>query len=233
MSADLRRAFHESLNDLDSRLTSLFGLVVEAIDAVRRRGPSGPHAMVALADQEARIDVLVAEIEDIVQWHLARQQAVGRDLRLLVTALRIAPELERSHDLVVHVARLAPSLADAAGTSRTAIAEMIDSVAEMWRQTATCYHRRDPSAAARLKADDKQINEMHRRLLKSISSAEADCRTAIDVALVDRFLERLGDHAVHLAERVRFLAVGERPDPDADVHRPVIITGATSRIDGA
>jgi phosphate transport system protein len=208
---DLRRSFHESLESLDARLTMLFSFVSNGIDTIRTSGPLADNREVldALCAQDRRIDVVVAEIEELVQWQLARQQAVGRDLRLLVTALRIAPELERSHDLVVHVAEVLPAIAATVPRVRATITQMVDAVAGMWRAAAASYETRDVLAAARLDADDALVDELHQRLLASVSTDELDYRAALDIALAGRFLERLGDHAVHLAARVRFLALGD------------------------
>src|SRR4051812_17078998 len=105
MAADLRSSFHTRLDDLDTKLVSIFDLVADSVALIGQATPeSSPELAAALAEREEHVDVLCDEVEQLVQWHLARQQAVGRDLRLLLTAVHIAPELERSHDLAVHAA---------------------------------------------------------------------------------------------------------------------------------
>ena len=210
MAADLRSSFHACLDELNGKLASMFELVANSLAMFSDAAPvASPDLTAALADRELEADALYGEVEELVQWHLARQQAMGRDLRLLLTAVHIAPELERSHDLVVHAAHESRLIGDCPAERQAEFARMATLAAEMWRALSVAFSQHDPQAAADLALKDTQMDALQRSILAGLGGDPLEHRYAMRLALLARFLERLGDHAVHLAKRIRFLAVGE------------------------
>lgn len=216
MYSDLRTGFHHELLVLDSRLVDMFAAVVESLALAHRGHGSAPGELdpalvdAVLAEREIELDAWCREVDTIVQAQLATQQPVGRDLRLLVTAIRIAPELERSHDLVVHAAHRADALSRACKARRADLEAMAEVVGVMWRTCAEAYTNRDPMAVYVLGEQDGEIDELNHRVLAAIGRDDIEPAAAIELALTARFYERLGDHAVHLAARIRFLSLGSR-----------------------
>lgn len=131
----------------------------------------------------------------------------GRHLRNS-SVLRIAPELERSHDLVCHIASRARHV-PGSGMSprcRELIEQMDELACDMWRRAADCWSQRDGSAAPALAEADDELDALHARLMAELASGQMAPPVMMEMTLVARFYERLGDHAVNIARRVIYLA---------------------------
>jgi phosphate transport system protein len=118
------------------------------------------------------------------------------------------PELERSHDLVVDIARRADHILseDLSPRSRGLVERMGNLVSDMWRQAADSWYQRDRSAAAALAERDDEMDELHASLIAELASGRLALPVTMEMTLVARFYERLGDHAVNIARRVIYLA---------------------------
>jgi len=112
------------------------------------------------AERDLVIDALYTEIEELVNRDILLQAPVASDLRFLLSVLRIVPELERSHDLVVDIARRADHILseDLSPRSRGLVERMGILVSDMWRQAADSWYRRDRSAAAVLAERDDEMD---------------------------------------------------------------------------
>ena len=212
MPVELRREFHRDLKEIDEKVVRLFALVSEglaaATEALLTSDREAARALVA-RDKEV-VDSLYEDIEGLVQHQFALQGPMARDLRFLLTVLRIVPELERSGDLAEHIAsRAAEGLGNELSPKLRGIVQEMGTIASrMWRASADAFVDRDPEAAARLREIDEPLNALTRELYERLSSGEVSFAAAVDMALVGRFYERLGDHAKHIARHIRYLAVG-------------------------
>lgn len=209
MPEELRVGFHRELDKIDAQVLQLFALVGEglagATDALLSGDRESARALVA---RDRIIDTIYVEIEDLVQSLFALQSPMADDLRFLLSVLRIVPELERCGDLTEHIAQraaqgLTPELTP---RIRGQVEEMGRIGVEMWRATAEAYIERDGAAAARLRDRDDELDDVHVSLTAELASGTVSIPVAIEMALVGRFYERLGDHAVNIAGRIRFLA---------------------------
>jgi phosphate transport system protein len=155
---------------------------------------------------ERSIDTLHASTEELVERELERNlHWADPDVRHLVSVLRIVPELERSGDLVEHIALRTPQGLGREITpqARGLIAEMGRIGAEMWRDAANAYADRDASAADRLRQRDDELDDLHVQLSCELADSGTSIPVAIEMSLIARFYERLGDHAVNVARRVQ------------------------------
>ena len=136
------------------------------------------------------------------------QAPVASDLRFLLTVLRIAPELERTHDLECQIASRVGHLlaAELSPRCRGLIERMGELARDMWRQTADCWYQRDGSAAPALAKVNDEMHDLHASLVAELASAQMPPPVTIEMALVARFYERLGDHAVNITRRMSYLA---------------------------
>lgn len=211
MPEELRTAFHRDMREIDGKVVQLFALVGEGLAAATEALLSGDVDMArALMERDDLIDSLYLEIEKLVQHQLALQSPMATDLRFLVSVMRIVPELERSHDLAEHIARRA-ARGLTAGLSprvRGLLQQMGRVGVEMWRAAADAYVERDGAAAERLHNADDEMDELHVSLTAELVSGSVTLPVALELALVGRFYERLGDHAVNITNRVRFIAEG-------------------------
>jgi phosphate transport system protein len=194
---------------IEAKVIQLFALVAEDLAAATDGLLSGDDEMLSVvAEREMVIDALYEEVEELVNQHLALQAPVARDLRFLLSVLRIVPELERSHDLVLHIARHAErSLAEELSPRARGLIERMGLVgAEMWRQAADAWYERDGAAVDLLEEQDEEMDGLHASLIAELASGRMALPVTMDMTLVARFYERLGDHAVNIARRVTYLA---------------------------
>jgi phosphate transport system protein len=197
------------MDAIEAKIIQLFALVAEdLIVATDGLLGEGTDVLDAVTERERLIDGLYGEIEDLVNQQFALQAPVATDLRFLLSVLRIVPELERSHDLVVHIARHATHIlsGDLTPRARGLIQRMGDAGSEMWRRAADAWYRRDGAAATLLDEADEEMDGLHVALTAELASGQMSLPVTMDMTLVARFYERLGDHAVNIARRVVFLA---------------------------
>jgi phosphate transport system protein len=207
--SELRRIFHQHLNTIEGKVIQLFAFVAEDLAVATNALLSGDvDALKVVTERETIINGLYHEVEDVVNNEMALQAPVATDLRLLLSVLRIVPELERSHDLVVHIAECATHILsdDLTPRCRGLVQRMADTADEMWNEATSAWYRRDRSAADRLDERDDDLDSLHSALMAELASGRMTLPVAMDMTLVGRYYERLGDHAVNIARRVVYLA---------------------------
>jgi len=206
---DHRQEFHHELEAIEAKVIDLFGMVAEDVPRATAALLGGNVEEVrALAERDQVIDELYPGIEDLADRELVLQQPLASDLRFLISVLRVVPELERSHDLVVNIARRASYILseDLSPRSRGLIEQMGNLASDMWREAVDCWRKRDRSAAVALDQRDDEMDEMYASLMAELASGQMSLPVTMEMALVARFYERLGDHAVNIARRVVYLA---------------------------
>jgi phosphate transport system protein len=212
--AEHRQEFQRELEAIEGKVIELFAMVAEDLGGATHALLSGDNEVVKLlAERDLVIDALYSEIEELVNRDIALQAPVASDLRFLLSVLRIVPELERSHDLVVDIARRADHILseDLSPRSRGIVERMGTLVSDMWRQAADSWYRRDRSAAAVLAERDDEMDELYASLIAELASGRMAVPVTMEMTLVARFYERLGDHAVNIARRVIYLAGSQAP----------------------
>jgi phosphate transport system protein len=204
-----RQEFQRDLEAIEVKVIELFAMVAEDLPGATDALLSGNNDVVrTLAEREQVIDALYPEIEDLVNREILLQAPVASDLRFLLSVLRIVPEIERSHDLVMHIAAQADHIlsGDLSVRSRGLIERMGDLVSSMWRQAADSWYQRDPSVAFALAERDDEMDELHASLIAELASGRMALPVTMEMTLVARDYERLGAHAVNISRRVVYLA---------------------------
>lgn len=216
--AGTRGQFDRELDNIEAKVIALLGLVVEdltvATQSLIGRNSETPAV---LAGREQLIDSLYVEVENLTVRQILMQAPVASDLRFLLTVLRVVPELERSHDLIVHIACRGSHIRDGDLQQRTITlaAKMSDLATVMWRQTADAWYERNPSAAISLVRLREEMNELRATLTAEAAAAPISTRAAMEMAQAARDYERLGAHALNIARRVAYLA-GSTGSPRAE-----------------
>jgi phosphate transport system protein len=209
-----RATFHEELRTAEGKVVQLFAYVAEDLAvATEALLSSDVDALTVISERESIIDALYREVEGLVNAQLALQGPMASDLRLLLSVLRIVPELERSHDLVVHIAEHAThSLGgELSPRSRGLVQTMGDTAVEMWNQATNAWFQRDGGVADALEERDDGMDGLHSALMAELASGKMSLPVAMEMTLVARYYERLGDHAVNIARRVISVAEPEQP----------------------
>jgi phosphate transport system protein len=214
-----RQEFDNELDAIESKVIELFAMVAEGLPvATRALLDSDTEAFATLTERDRAIDALYLEIEGLANREILLQAPVASDLRFLLSVLRIVPELERSHDLVVHIAASAGHfLGDVLTTRERALVERMGELdATMWRQAADSWYERDRHAAEALIERDEGLDDLHASLTAELASGQTSVPVAMEMALVARDYERLGAHAVNIARRVVYLAGSAPRKPKGD-----------------
>src|SRR3984893_17460836 len=150
-----RQEFQLALEAIEAKVIELFALVAGDLAGATDALLTGNNEIVkVLIEREQVIDALYPEIEELVNRQIALQAPVASDLRFLLSVLRIVPALERSHDLVVDIARRANHILgeDLSPRTRGIVERMGSLAAEMWRHAVDSWYQRDRSAAPALEA---------------------------------------------------------------------------------
>ena len=216
---DLRSGFHHELDDIRESIAMLSAGVTEAVpratEILLTQDLEGAEYMV-LGDDE--VDSKALELEERCYGILALQSPVASDLRRVVSALRIIAEVERSADLTVNICkaarriyghRLDPRL-------RGIVQKMGDQAHEIFKEATEAYLTSDDVRAAALEDMDEYLDDLQRQFVQGIfeshSGEKIELQVAVQLAVVARFYERIGDHAVNIGERVRYIVSGWVPE---------------------
>ena len=212
----MRDLYHGQLDTVVDDLVNMTGMVRTA---VRRATESlllaDARTAEEVIDSDDPIDRQREVVEDRAFEILARQQPVAGDLRILIAALRMVADLERMGDLAVHVAKVArlryPDCA-VPEELRENVARMGIVAEEMVQAAGDILARRDLDEALELERQDEEMDLLRRSQFRVLldDSWGHGVESAIDVALLGRYYERIADHAVSLARRVVYLVTGER-----------------------
>ena len=206
---ELRRGFHDRLALLHEEVASLAMLAatsVEHASAALLGGDTDAASRVLIARESGRAASVEQEVIDL----LALQAPLARDLRLLMASLRIAHELDLSLGLAANIARRAGRLDSAVLTPRlrSLLYEMGGESADLLRRAGSAYRVLDEGLAMSVIESDGRVRDHHREFLKELFALRsASVEAAVELGIVARCYERLTDHAVEIAERVRFVAV--------------------------
>ncbi|MFZ6004833.1 MAG: phosphate signaling complex PhoU family protein [Actinomycetota bacterium] len=201
----LRVGYHREIDAIDQKVVRLFALVSEAVAAANEALlGADTDALAMVRAGETTIDGLMVELEADIERLLLLQAPVAGELRYALTLIRIVPELERSGDLAVHIAKRAGTglVAQLTPAARGLLERMGTVTADLWRGAADAFADRDPTAGDRLEAEDDEVDDLHTKLTTEVLSGSLTPTQAAEAVLVARFYERLADHAVHIAVRV-------------------------------
>ncbi len=214
--SDARHRFEESLDEVRTGILELGGLVLEN---TRRAGEAllenrlDLARIVVGADEE--IDQRYSRLEFRVFEIMARQQPVAGDLRFLVAATRILYEIERSGDLAVNTAKgllrrdgyvMPPSV-------HALVARMARGSTALFARSLDALRTLDPDASAAIDKDDDEVDSAVADLYHTVAanSDNMGFDLAIELSRIGRYFERIGDHAVNIAEHVTFVVTGSFP----------------------
>ena len=215
----MQASFRDQLDGLVGTLVMMASTATSTIrwasDALLDRDLS---AAAQVLEGAAEIRQRQAELDDVVFLLLARHQPVAADLRLALSSLRVAADLERMGALSEHICKIMllrhPGLAvpDAVAPPVRRMAEVAERLA--WKVTRV-LEIRDAELARQLDRDDDVMDTLQRDLIEALMQHwPHGVKSAVDMALLARYYERYADHAVSAARHVVFLATGSHPHPD-------------------
>ena len=209
----MRNKFDSQLEKLNLELITMGALCEDAISASVKAMTFGDDALcdkVFAADAE--IDQKERDIEAICMKLLLQQQPVARDLRVNSSALKMISDMERIGDQASDIAEITKFIKNSSVQSRVHISDMAAAAIKMVTDSVDSFVKKDLSLArAVMKYDDKVDNLfdcVKDELVRLISEDRANGEFCIDLLMIAKYLERIGDHAVNIAEWVEYSITG-------------------------
>lgn len=211
----MREVFQSELHEVQERLVEIAELVVISMkNATTAFGEVQVELAEQVIEDDTKIDELALSLDELSIQILARQAPVARDLRIVVSALRISASLERMGDMAEHIAQLAryrfPEKVIAKGLRGTfrKMGELDVEIAEILVQL---LKTQDLAYAEQIRDLDDKIDELHLTVFDKVlgetwAGTPVD---TVDATLASRYHERFADHAVSIAKKVKYLSTGE------------------------
>jgi len=208
------RPFEEELELLNDMLQEMGALVAHAVQrsvlSLVEKNEDYAHQVIR---DESRVDQMEIQIDEKATSLIVREQPVARDMRLVVSAIKISTDLERMGDLAVHIAERSLSLMMQPPLPETvSFGEIANLVESMVLGSLDGFVKRDPKIAHTIlesdDAVDKARNGIQRQLTELMQRDSTTIYRALDYVLIARNLERIADHATNIAEDVIFLSQG-------------------------
>ena len=211
----MRDKFNEQLEQLNVELIRMGALCEEGISAATK----------ALLDQdddlresamaaEREIDQKERDIENLCMKLLLQQQPVARDLRAISSALRMISDMERIGDQAADIAEISKFLKNCTLTSRVHLKDMAVAAVQMVTDSVDAFVKNDLSLAQAVKAHDDVVDDYFKQIKDELTALIVEDshngESCIDLMMIAKYLERIGDHAVNIAEWVEYSITGVR-----------------------
>lgn len=215
MSEHIVSAYTDELERLTSDIVRMGGIVAEMIeDSCRAVRTNDLEAAKDVVARDAGVDAIEAEIERQIVSIVARRQPMAHDLRLILSALKVAGELERIGDLSKNIGKRAQKLDDAVSPEmRNGIMRMAKPVKRQLNNVLDAYVSGNAELAKDVWASDDEIDQHYNSLFREMLTYFIEDPRTIGVGahmlFMAKNLERIGDHCTNIAEFVYFQATGD------------------------
>ena len=215
-------AFAQDLADLQMNVVRLGMLASRQLNACLRAMSDFQVGQVdRLIEQDVELDNLQNVIDERVLSIITMRAPRADDLRLVVTAARVASDLERVGDYARNIAKRTSAVMDGAGDAKMpwdALIEIGTLVASMIDDVLDAYQQGDLEAAQAIRNSDIHVDKLNTGFMKSvIKMMEDDKVSALDgthLIFMSKNLERIGDYTTSIAEQIHFIETGTQPDGD-------------------
>ena len=213
----MRDFFQEQLEEMNRELTRM-GASCEEIIAFAAQALTGlDDALTQKVRQVgAQIDESEHTIEAICLRLLLRQQPVAKDLRSISAALKMITDLERIGDQAEDIVELVPYMTRKSGRHYPEIQSMAQAAQAMVTEAVDAYVRQDLALAHKVMADDDIVDgfftQVKQGILELIARSPEEGEYALDLLMIAKYFERIGDHCTNIAEWVVFSLTGEHKD---------------------
>ena len=223
----MRNRFDEQLAKLNQSLIEM-GSLCEAVISLDAKALS--EGNVALTKEvpklDSKIDNLERDIESLCLRLLLQQQPVARDLRQISAALKMITDMERIGDQATDIADIIEMIDGRLHDHCQEISQMAQAASQMVTRSVDAFIQRDLCLAAEVIAQDDVVDRYFDKikdgLIQMIARNPADGAFCLDLLMIAKYFERIGDHATNIAEWVEFSVLGRHPeldDPEAVEHR--------------
>jgi len=211
----MRTVFHERMDQVVSQLVTMTGLVADMMgEATATLLTADLERAEACVSSDRAVNDLQGEVDESIVDLMTRQGPVASDMRKHISWLRITTDVERMGDLAAHIAKVARRRYP----DRAVPDELVDTFAMLGSRAQTIAEKTGLLLESRalelcdeIKRDDDEIDQLHRSLFLVVldHSWPGTAEQAVDLALLGRYYERFGDHAVLIAGHIRYVITGE------------------------
>lgn len=215
----MRSHFDEQLALLDNELIAMGSLCEEAIAlAVKVLSEEDKGQAKTISDLEKEIDHKERDIESLCLKLLLKQQPVAHDLWHISAALKMITDMERIGDQAEDIAEIIEFLGGRVPPEDLPICKMGQAAIKMVTDSIDAYVKQDLQSAKAVEEYDDVVDDYFKQvktsLIKAIAENPADGEYALDLLMISKYFERIGDHAVNIAEWVEFSVIGRHPDAE-------------------
>ena len=211
----MREVFQQELAEVQERLVDIAALVATSIEnATRAFNESNVTLAETVIADDDKIDNAAQELDELAINILARQQPVARDLRIVVSALRVSASLERMGDMSEHIAQLAryrfPDKV-VPKSLRSTFSELGSLDVAIARKLVELLRTEDVNLAEEIRNDDDRIDALHLSVFDKVlgETWKGGAVDTVDATLASRYHERFADHAVSIAKKMQYLSTGD------------------------
>ena len=212
----IRKHYDEALAELNQALTEMGQAIIDAVEnAMEALATTDAEAAAQIIKDDNQVNEMEHDIEHRCMVLLLRQQPVAGDLRRVSATLKVITDLERIGDHAADIAEIMPHLFASRKAGDTAVSEAIkmgQKAHKMVQDGMDAFLKEDMNAAQKVIAADDEVdydfNAIKRTLAEEIAADPSQVDAALDLLMVIKYLERIADHAVNLAEWVQFTRTG-------------------------
>ncbi len=210
----MRNRFDEQLNNLNNELITMGALCEEAISAaVKLLVDNDVKMKESVWEADKQIDQKERDIETLCMKLLMQQQPVASDLRTISSALKMISDMERIGDQASDIAEIAEYANGCGMQSETHIADMARATIQMVTDSVDSFVKKDVELAHRVISHDSIVDDLFDKvkgeLISAIENKAANAEALIDLLMIAKYFERIGDHAENIAEWVIYSITGK------------------------
>ena len=209
----MRDQFMGQLKELHENRIQMGNLCEEAISAAAASlMERNPELRNKAYQSDEQIDALERKIENLCLQLLLQQQPVAKDLRVISSALKMISDMERIGDQAADIAELAKYVADSKLPSKEHLQKMAKEAVQMVNESISAFVENDLEKARKVIEQDDQVDEIFDKIRMELPNmmarSEIEAREGLDILMAGKYLERIGDHAVNIAEWVEYSITG-------------------------
>ena len=213
----MRNRFDQQLEKLNVELVTMGALCEDALTYAIRALFDRESDMAERAEEaEKQIDQMERDIESICMRLLLQQQPVARDLRVISSALKMIGDMERIGDQAADIAEIVKYLDEEEVPNLGHLREMSDFAAGMVTASINSFVRQDLDLAKKVILDDDVVDgyfeKVKEALIGLIAEGDRDGAFLLDILMIAKYIERIGDHATNIAEWVVYSITGQHPE---------------------
>ena len=213
----MRNIFDKQLENLHIELIKMGSLCEEAISgSLKALNDNDKNIIKNISMLESDIDQKERDIEGLCMRLILQQQPVASDLRVVSAAMKMISDMERIGDQAEDIAEIIGFLSDRQAENNALFREMAKAVIQMVTESVDAYVKCDIMLAKKVIATDDTVDEqfaqVKRSLISRITEHPADGEYALDLLMIAKYYERIGDHATNIAEWVIYSVTGVHKD---------------------